>query len=194
MFIYESGAGRVQAEQRCLGMGTVPAPDGSPCPTEFMTSVNWTLVLQMENWSTCDWVTSRNWQRKLVKDWTQWLSSKEFRASDRVARALRSRSPSKTSCLPPEGSVFDPEQLLFGKSPNYEVPEQQLQPQSLGVCVTGTQEGRAADGPVLSVCRSCAGTTSRRPARRQQCRTGKGKPCVVSHSPQLLQLLQSLYG
>lgn len=49
MFIYESGVGRVQAEQRCPVTGTVPVPDGSPCPTEFMTSVNWTLVLQMEN-------------------------------------------------------------------------------------------------------------------------------------------------
>lgn len=56
MFIYESGAGRVQAEQRCPVTGTVPVPGGSPCPTEFMTSVNWTLVLQMENQSTCDWL------------------------------------------------------------------------------------------------------------------------------------------
>lgn len=77
VFIYESGAGRVQAEQRCPGTGAAPVLNSSPCPTEFMTSVNWTLVLQMENWSACDWVTSRNRPRKLVKGWTQRLSGKE---------------------------------------------------------------------------------------------------------------------
>lgn len=141
------------------------------------------------------WPTSRNWPRKLAKDWSQWLSSKEFRASDRAAGALRSRCPSKTSCLPPEGSVCDPERLLFGKSPNYEVPEQQSQPRRPGVCVTDRDIGRPGCRRTYSECARercrCRQHTPRTPAAMQSGR--KKTSCALSFFPALAAFTISLW-
>lgn len=67
--------------------------------------------------------TSQKWLRKLVKDWTQQLSSKECRASDRAT--------SPEHCLLPSGRT---QKSSLGESPDEEVPEQQWQPQGLCLC------------------------------------------------------------
>lgn len=125
--------------------------DGSPCPTEFMTSVNWTSVSQMENWSTRDRVTSRNWPRKLARDRTRRPSSEELSSP----RSLE-RTPSQTPCLPPEGSAFDQNSSGLVKA-QMRVPEQPLHHVSV---TEGGQRCAATDGAVPSAGRSGAGAGS----------------------------------
>lgn len=106
----------------------------------------------------------------------------EFRASDRATCALRSSSLSKTSCLAPEGSIFDKEQLLFGKGPNYKVSEQQLQPYSPGVFALHV--GRKAGLPCTwSECVQLCCCTSTNGGYQQIFTVTEGKTLIFSILP-----------
>lgn len=109
--------------------------------------------------------TSQNWLRKLVKDWTQQLSSKECGASDRAT--------SPDHCLlPPRGICTWPRRACLVKA-----PVRRSLRALLRAAVTATKAVPVQEG---------AGHSD----LSQQCR--ERKPCADSSL--LLQLPQSLHG
>lgn len=135
--LFRSLWGRVQAEQRCPGAGTVPAAALVPQGLWPRHTGPWVC-----RWSTAVHVTgtAQNRPGKSANDWTQQLTGKKGVGLQTGQHPLSTACSLHRDCTWPSR----------GKSPGEEVPEQQWQPQRLCLCLRCAGSW-AAHGAVLAL-------------------------------------------
>lgn len=161
----------------------MPVPDSSPLAHRTY-DLNLTLVLQMENWSPCDWLLKIGWGSL----WRTELNSCQVKSLGlQTGQPMLSEADSlQNFLLPSRTARLVQAQIMRSLSSSHSHKAWVSVLQYMGwlgcwqTCSECVQE--------LCWCHQ------HMPQCQQQCRVGERKPRVVSHFFLLLQPLQSLYG